>query len=85
MKNELVQSNGTFPLLLVYDCNTFARGKCKFVAVFYLFGIKVCFRAAETGRLKTDLGECNLNVTRLVDKCCKIVVSITLPCYEQIT
>ena len=43
------------------------------------------FLTAETGRLKTDLGECNLNVTCLVDKCCKILVSITVSCYEQIT
>ena len=32
------------------------------------------FFMEETGRVKTDLGECNLNFTRKVGECLKILV-----------
>ena len=43
-------------------------------------GGSLIFFREETGRVKTDLGTCNLKVTRPDGKCSKILVSNPVPC-----
>ena len=43
-------------------------------------GGSLIFFREETGRVKTDLGKCNLKVTRPDGTCSKILVSNPVPC-----